>query len=229
MPSRIPGTAFFPGGSGLWGTDAAKSLPRMPVGGIMVLGQDFDSERGFCTSLARQSENLKGPTWRQLLSVLRHAGIDAGDCFFTNFFMGLRAGTCAIGRFPGARDAAFVRRCQRFLQRQIDVQRPRLILTLGAHVLGPTAELSPQLVSWVGVATLRELDARQCAVIPSATFGLAHTTAIVAMTHPSLRSVNVRHRRYADLTGDAAEQQMLLEVLGRRSGEEVPSVPRSAS
>ncbi|HEX8034436.1 MAG TPA: hypothetical protein VF510_11340, partial [Ktedonobacterales bacterium] len=90
--ARIGGTAFFPGGAGLWGTAPHQLLPPMPVGGVMVLGHNFDCETGFAASLHRGGENLNGPTWRTICSVLRQAGIALEQCFFTNAYMGLNAG-----------------------------------------------------------------------------------------------------------------------------------------
>lgn len=39
--TRICGTAFFPGGSGLWRPYVTADLPPMPHGGVMVIGQDY--------------------------------------------------------------------------------------------------------------------------------------------------------------------------------------------
>src|SRR5690242_9461147 len=112
---RISGTAFFPGGWGLWGTAADQDVPPMPIGGVMVLGHNFDSEVGFAYSLSHEGEKLKGPTWRTLRRVLTQARIALEACFFTNAYMGLKAGSEPTGKFPGAQNAAFVSRCQWFL------------------------------------------------------------------------------------------------------------------
>ena len=53
VPQPIPGTAFFPGGYGLWRPDASEPLPPFPKRGVMVLGHDFDSQSGYRESLAR--------------------------------------------------------------------------------------------------------------------------------------------------------------------------------
>ena len=45
--TRIEGTAFFPGGWGLWDTSPNVPLPPMPVGGIMVVGQDYHTVSGY--------------------------------------------------------------------------------------------------------------------------------------------------------------------------------------
>ncbi|MGZ3665075.1 MAG: uracil-DNA glycosylase family protein [Ktedonobacterales bacterium] len=215
--ARIGGTAFFPGGAGLWGTVPHQPLPPMPIGGVMVLGHNFDCETGFAASLHRDGENLNGPTWRTICSVLRQAGIALEQCFFTNAYMGLKAGSEPIGTFPGARDGDFVRRCQRFLTEQIRLQQPRLLLTLGKEVPPVLAPLAPELrLAWMGLRTLQEVDARGVALVDSAGFpGVQQVTAVVALTHPANRAPNVRRRRYNGLEGDAAEQALLQDALMR--------------
>ena len=45
VPAKISGTAFFPGGYGLW-REEGRPLPPMPCGKVMVLGQDFGKKEG---------------------------------------------------------------------------------------------------------------------------------------------------------------------------------------
>ncbi len=215
--ARIGGTAFFPGGAGLWGTVPHQPLPSMPVEGVMVLGHNFDCETGFAASLQRGGENLNGPTWRTICNVLRQAGIAVEQCFFTNAYMGLKAGSVPVGTFPGARDGDFVHRCQRFLIEQIRLQQPRLLVTLGKEVPPVLAPLAPELRrAWAGLRTLQEVDARGVALIDSAHFpGVQQVTTVAALTHPANRAPNVRRRRYNGLEGDAAEQALLHDALKR--------------
>jgi len=70
VAQRIEGTAFFPGGAGLWGTEPDTPLPSMPIGQVMILRHDFDIEVGYLWSLAHRGENLKSPTWKTLLWLL---------------------------------------------------------------------------------------------------------------------------------------------------------------
>ena len=106
----------------------------MPIGGVMVLGHDFYSEAGYVRFLADRGESTRGPTWRNLLALFARVGLRPERCFFTNAYMGLRAGSANTGRFPGARDPGFVERFRLFLAEQIGAQQPRLVLTLGSHV-----------------------------------------------------------------------------------------------
>lgn len=134
IQERIRGIAFFPGGPGLWNVDRGSDvLPPMPIGKIMVLGQDFDKVSSYTRSLTNFGEDIDGPTWGPLRCLLRDVSIQPELCFFTNAYMGLGLKSRATGKFPGATDS-FRKHCQAFLKEQIKVQKPRLILTLGNHV-----------------------------------------------------------------------------------------------
>ena len=123
----------------------------------MILGHDFHSEAGYQQSVERGSESLSQPTWRNLIDVLGRTGIETAQCFFTNIYMGLRAGDKATGCFPGACDEDFVAHCRRFLSRQIDTQRPALIITLGLHVPTMLASLT-HIPKWTAARGLKDLN-----------------------------------------------------------------------
>lgn len=88
-PTILPGTGFFPGALGLWNPRPTENAHRPPVRGIMVVGHNFDSEAGFARSHLRPGENMRGPTWRNLLAFLRSVNIAPEECFFTNAYVGL--------------------------------------------------------------------------------------------------------------------------------------------
>lgn len=177
----------------------------------MVLGHDFHSEHGYRKSLKAGSESAQLPTWRNLLALMSDAGIDKGETFFTNAFMGLRQGPATTGPFPGRNDEAFVARCQRFLRAQLATQRPRLILTLGRWVPRLLAPLSADLDSWSNANTFAEIDVAP--VHKGVRFPSAVRSVVVALVHPSFRHLAVRHRRYKRLQGDRAELAMLRDGL----------------
>jgi len=215
ISERIKGTAFFPGGYGLWNTQPDEPLPPMPIGGVMIVGHNFDSEDGYKRALSRGVENLKGPTWNNMLKFLDRVEIFREKCFLTNAYVGLKAGRRAIGPFPGERDPEFVCWCQNFLLKQIKLMQPRLILTLGAYVPSFMAQLSPELKKvWSGVKRLTILDEHEAALVhPSHFEGVLHPIAVVALTHPAYRHVNVKNRRYGNLKGDAAELTLVRDAL----------------
>jgi hypothetical protein len=210
VPAAIRGTAFFPGGYGLWGAEAGRSLPDFPFRGVMVLGHDFHSEVGYRASVKAGRESVKQPTWRNLIRLLTCADIPLDRCFFTNYYMGLRAGAASTGRFPGADDESFVRHCQSFLIDQLRTQRPRLLITLGVHVPFAISSLSPYLDDWGLRRGFRHLDAVGPMRDGVRFRGIPDfAMTIVALIHPSQRQASLHHRRYAQTTGDAAELAML--------------------
>lgn len=218
VPKPIPGVAFFPGGYGLWRPDVSQPLPALPVGGVMVLGHDFHSVAGYRESMKRGRESETQPTWRGLLSVFGRAGIDPAECFFTNVYMGLRAGRATTGRFPGASDAPFVDHCIDFLRVQLAEQRPSLVLTLGMNVPPLLARLSPDLEDWSAGSGIKHLDeagsVRTVVRFPEIP---DFSTTAVALIHPSLRHASIRLRRYEGHVGDEAELAMLRAALASRA------------
>ena len=162
----LPGIAFFPGGTGLWMADFVSQPSVFPVAGVMIIAKDFDSETAYHNTLSLMQQGTCDPckrnkTWGTLIRFLKRFEIAPKACFFTNCFMGLRAGDKATGRFPGAGDARFVNRCREFMEVQLKTQKPRLVLTLGIEVpsrlaalsascrVGPTSRVS---VIWTALA-----------------------------------------------------------------------------
>jgi hypothetical protein len=215
VPWPIIGTAFFPGGIGLWNPKKQYPLPKFPLGKVMVLGHDFHSETGYCESLSRGAESDNQPTWRNLRELFGLAGIALEECFFTNIYMGLRAGSATTGVFPGACDATFVSHCQRFLVKQLATQRPALIITLGVNVPAILGPLSPVLrQAWGNAQTLRDLN-NESAVLTAVNFARIprFSTTAVALIHPSQRHASLHHREYKSLIGNDAEIRMLKDGL----------------
>lgn len=219
VPEMIAGTAFFPGGSGLWRPTAGGRLPQWPLGKIMVLGHNFNKEKNYRQAM-RVGHELNTPTWRALLPLLDDAGIRREHCFFTNVYMGLKVAASNLGAFTG--EETFKRRCESFLDEQIAVLQPRLILALGGFVPGPLASRSPDLTAWTacpedrhGRRRFKDLDAAG-PVQHGVRFG-ERTTTVVALLHPYSRTPsfarNPELRRYRGLKGNNAEQRMLHEAI----------------
>jgi len=216
----LPGIAFFPGGTGLWMADLVSQPSVFPVAGVMIIGKDFDSKTAY-----HNTRNLmqKGPcdpckrnpaTWGTLIPFLEGVGIAPEACFFTEFFMGLREGIKATGKFPGVDDVRFVNRCCEFMKIQLKTQEPRLVLTLGKEVPPRLAALSPQsLRRWADVKTLRDLDAAGSIVHNVQFLGMRTPCSVVALTHPSNRRPNVKYRTYRTLQGHEAEVAMIRDAL----------------
>ena len=76
ITERINGTAFFPGGCGLYCKERDRDEDDFPFGGAMILGHNFDSEAGFKKSLENGEETLTSGTWQSIL--------DKPDCEFSD-------------------------------------------------------------------------------------------------------------------------------------------------
>lgn len=214
-PGFIEGVAFFPGGAGLLAACAGHAFPEIKPGGIMVVGNDFDSLAGFERSLRKGTERLTGPTWKNLLDLLTNAGIQPAEVFFTNAYMGVRLGR-SVGPSPALLDAPFVSRCEAFFNLQVEVIAPRAIFTLGLHAARFLGRLSPQLENWQQAASFRDIDKGIGPLVRDVRLtALTDREVLVAsLTHPSFRKLNVGLRRFSGLEGDAAEAELVKQASG---------------
>jgi uracil-DNA glycosylase len=159
-------------------------------------------------------------TWRNLLQFMGKVGLDKENCFFTNTYMGLLTASSAEGEASGARDINFRTQCIRYLGEQIRVTQPRLILTLGNYVPPVLAELSPDLKTWLKASNVTYLDKLEAGLVyPLAFERVTSPVAVVVLTHPASRNLNVKRRFYKGLLGEEAEQALVktaLELIGEK-------------
>jgi hypothetical protein len=220
---RIEGTAFFPGGTGLWG---APQNRRFPVGGVMILGNTFDSLEGFRRMLQAGAEiKVNGPTswvaraghtWDRLARLLIDAGIDPRRCWCTNAYPGLieqRKGN--LGSAGVRRGTALHAWCEAFFLRSVRLMKPSLVLALGAE---PIRFMGPllQVDSWTE-GVIGRIDEIGDAVRKASLAG-ADVTAM-ALVHPCLRTANLGRRRLPPRRGRDPEVELL-----RRLSRRTPSV-----
>src|SRR5579863_8022223 len=83
VPERIRGTAFFPGGLGLWLHENASGAGFHP-GQTMIVGQDFNSKKVYAKALLAGTEVGSSATWGALQKLLPASGVSLNQCFFTN-------------------------------------------------------------------------------------------------------------------------------------------------
>jgi uracil-DNA glycosylase family 4 len=166
----------------------------------MVVGQDFNTVTTYQTARQLGSEVSSSSTWRNIRTIFPELNLLMQNCFFTNFYIGLRAAKPETGRFPGARDKNFVARCVRFFERQIEVVRPKFIITLGLEPLRAVQNV-------FGIRTPNTLSA--CDQIYQRLLVKHGQVSIVPLTHPSLYYANVARRKFQSYTGIAAEREMI--------------------
>ena len=128
------GTAFFPGGDGVW-KDRSASGSLDKTLDVLVLGSDFGDVVSYDSRFQVNNEwrdESDGRTWSGLLRLIDAAKIARGRIFYTNAWPCLREGDQPVkGGIPGARDKEFTKRCIAFFEATIDRVRPKLIVPLG--------------------------------------------------------------------------------------------------
>ena len=215
VPTRIVGTAFFPGGSGLWRPAPARHLPALPVGGVLIIGHDFGTVGQYVAALRAGHEPVeRNATWRGLTARLDRAGISLTSCFFTNAYLGLRVSESPTGAFPGRADEDYWAACSAVLERTIALQQPRLIVTLGRFVPALLAQLATaSLTGWRGHQSFAAID-KASPIQRDVRFGDV-TPTVVALTHPSLGSANAHRRRYEGIVrpGETVDDALLRDAL----------------
>lgn len=179
----------------------------------MVLGHDFHSERGYEKSLELGMEPPNQPTWRSLSRMLHAAGVALGSCFFTNFYMGLRRGAATTGRYPGSLSPQFVTACRDFLKVQLEVQRPRLVLVLGAWVPSLVAPLGGGLEPWTSCSTLREIDDRGLSILSDVKLHSGGSSVWAALSHPSFYPRSASGRVFRGHQGREAHELLVADAV----------------
>ena len=192
---RIRGTAFFPGGHGLW--DPKGNLPPLPPRPIVIVGHNWGIPKHHCAAVAAgivysedwsKQERNGNATWWQLLPILRGAGVKPENCFFTNAFMGLKDdGGSNVGATFTTPD--FDLRCREFLRFQLRILRPSVVVAMGHPAIRMLYDLSPHdLRVWRGPRggerTILEIYERDGGIVSPVSFDEQVLTCVtVALNH----------------------------------------------
>ncbi|SMP80307.1 hypothetical protein [Noviherbaspirillum suwonense] len=208
VPTLVDGTAFFPGGAGLWQESSATTSPD-----IMVIGQDFSTFAEHADMLAGQSRDIDSKTWVNFRALASTTGLDLCRCFFTNAVMGLRAYGSSEGPNPGYHrgNLEFMQRSQEFLSLQISVLRPKLILVLGLRAAVVLSACTPELKEW-SLGKHKPIDDSGRAFFAKVRISDVEVP-IALLTHPSRWYRNVQLRRYGGMTGREAEYALLQDAI----------------
>lgn len=205
----ITGTGFFPGASGLgFGEKPLASRP------IMVLGQDQDNQKGHKKSEGEEGGELYSPTWKNMRKMFKDAGLDLGECYFTNFIMGVRVAKRNTGPSPALAYPEFMEACSTLFIQQLQAQQPRVIICLGMMPFKLLSLVSFGLrIRSIGIDTFKELDARKMSVVPDVQFDALPGQRLVVVTicHPSYKLNGPK--RFADNKGVYSSEVALLQAV----------------
>jgi hypothetical protein len=185
----LKGTAFFPGGYGVWRADPTMLAPSIPVGGTLFVGHNFDGTESKAKSdnRAGRIDELDSETWQGMFTILGdlRLKLEYDRCFFTNALMGERIGEASgavrVGR--GVDGRRYLRQCEAFLRLQIRWTKPRVLVVLGAHTIDRFRAISRDLhTAWRGLGSLVKIDAAAASIIGTTID--RHYCTVVIIPHP---------------------------------------------
>jgi uracil-DNA glycosylase len=190
------GMSFFPGGIGVY-------KPERTSISTIILGSDWGNEESLSLKLAAKTYRKEAAV-TGAVKMLKAAGLDPEDCFFSNAWPVMRAGTLEEdGYHPMRDDPEFTSGYREFLRVCIRDLDPKLVITLGfapAWFVGPLIGPSWRCGLHVSSTTLRSRD------IDVEPAQMKHGPVFVAMTHPS----HANNAKYRDLAeGDVSETDLL--------------------
>lgn len=122
---------FFPLGSGILTTKNSEiKNAELIKCKVLVLGNDFGTEKDFKEKCPNNRERQSNPTIRNLICGI---GLDCETTFFTNLYLGLRDSGTNLKRAKVLRKE-YKNICFSFLKKQLDFFNPEIVLCLGSSV-----------------------------------------------------------------------------------------------
>ncbi|HET6276012.1 MAG TPA: hypothetical protein VFE16_08810 [Candidatus Cybelea sp.] len=113
---------FFPGHRGHIGA-------RFPVGGIMVVGNNFSSLKGWGDYIGSPDVASPTSTWRKVRLMIEGSGLSWEDFWFTNYCFGVMDRKKESYDFP--RRIIKALEFESMFSKSVAAMRPRLIVSLG--------------------------------------------------------------------------------------------------
>jgi hypothetical protein len=123
----ILGAGFYPGARGF-------IKEQSPLGGILLLGRDFGTKEYYDRLCGRPARDETALTWRHTRDIYLSC-FDGLPVWCTNYIVGVRKNGSSVGNIKDKISASewllFEEDCWRFLNAQVLLQRPRLVVVFG--------------------------------------------------------------------------------------------------
>lgn len=191
----------------------AKPAYKLPKNGTLVLGHNFSNVKSYHKVVKHGGEMDRPGTWPVLISFLITCGISLEECFFTNAFMGLMETNSSVGTHEGHRDPNFREACKRVLAASIEMQQPRLILTLGPYARRFLGEVVEGLEAWRRDIPFWKFDEQRLSEDGlDLRWGSGHRMSAVSLVHPSAFPHLIlpsHRRRFGEFIGYEAEVELV--------------------
>jgi hypothetical protein len=132
IESGIQGRGFYPGCRGF-------SPHRSPIGGIMLLGRDFGTKSYYDRLVGSPPRDETALTWRNTRDIYfappPHSSLNDLPVWCSNYLMGVRTDGPSEGNIKDYVSTSewvkFEDSCWRFLQKQVLLMKPLLIVVFG--------------------------------------------------------------------------------------------------
>lgn len=207
------GMTFFPGDIGLYDRD------RRSISTI-VLGTDWGNEATLAKDLVA-TKYISNATVRNTDRMLREAGFDVNDCFYTNAWPVLRAGNAPEqNHHPMRDDSDFTDAYRKFFQETLNALEPKVVISLGFAAAWFLAPFFGDDWALGKFKSPKHITTRDLDVEPLRAHG---GIVFVNATHPS----HLNNRNLRRLPDDADETALLtrarrLAGITDSGGEPVP-------
>jgi hypothetical protein len=230
----VTGTAFFPVGDGLFREKQNSS--DLPIGGIMIVGQDFGVIQDLVKVKQENSEDKISVTWRNIKNIyFNDFQIPKNECFFTNALMGLRRKDNTKIKSSNPKDkvtgplisylvkkstneneqgkySELIRKHRNFFIEQLLIQKPRIIIFMGSELIKfcNSDSISPELKSKIKNQSITKI--KTLFTINDFTSINKHSADVLFLVHPC------DTRNYGKTFGDSMkridiERKMVNEAL----------------
>ena len=196
VKQRLKGSAFFPGGDGIYKEGNWNILEKYP---ILFVGQDYDNEFNFKTVLKLKTESEidnKNKTWLNLIKLFGEDTL--GKSFFTNAIMGLRKDESKnTGKSVAFKktNIEFLKKNCEFFKQQLNILQPEIMICLGIQVPRFIGHCFPDQATYLmKISNYKELD--QCN--ENGIHYIKHEQReikVIFLTHPSFYDANVSRRK----------------------------------
>jgi len=201
--------AFFPGGRGL--IDDADSV----IAGkkIMVVAEQFHPNQGFLRELSPVRPRMKTtPFWDKVLHLLMDSDIDPLHCFFTNLVLGIRIPDKKPVKATSFVARMFNEHCKAVFRKELEMQKPKLILVLGMEAGLFLSTFHPKLRFWAKLRNFEKIDQLGLALMENIQMTDQVTTTLILIVNPSAPKSRVPVRKFMKYKGREAEIRMIKSV-----------------
>ena len=205
----ISGNIFFPGGHGIFKKETGKISDKE----IMVIGDQFTHNLDFNKAHGLKKDRMRiSPGWSNFLLLCIKGNIDPEKCFFTNTLLGM-----VIPKYTGQKPSDYTKNyfteyCRSILRKELEIQKPKLIIVLGLKAARFLSIFHPDMQEWANINSISKADQQGYSIIKNVPLTESSKSTLALIAHPVGRHVHIAGRKFGKFSGNKAEVEMLLSL-----------------